>query len=117
MTEQRVKGGRPRKHSPDAKRPTMAFRMGSQLHERLIASAAANERSLSEEIERILEAHFTAADQRTLIREEVRAALAERDAAEAERSRQRAEIWDAHRARLDEIMQSVSPLKVARADA
>lgn len=55
---QRKKGGRPRKYSPDAKRPTMAFRMGSQLHERLIASAEANERSLSEEIERRLEDSF-----------------------------------------------------------
>ncbi|MCJ2067359.1 TraY domain-containing protein [Methylobacterium sp. J-030] len=36
----------------------MAFRMGSQLHERLIASAEANERSLSEEIERRLEDSF-----------------------------------------------------------
>lgn len=80
MADQRVKGGRPRKHSPDAKRPTMAFRMGSRLHERLIASAAVNERSLSEEIERILEAHFAAADQRTIIREEIRAAMDEHEA-------------------------------------
>ena len=55
---QRKKGGRPRKHSPDAKRPTMAFRMSSHLHERLIASADANERSLSEEIERRLDNSF-----------------------------------------------------------
>lgn len=32
--------------------------MGSSLHEKLIVSSVANERSLSEEIERILEDHF-----------------------------------------------------------
>lgn len=55
---QRKKGGRPRKHSPDAKRPTMSFRIGSKLHERLIAASVANERSLSEEIERRMEESF-----------------------------------------------------------
>lgn len=51
----RVKGGRPRKHAAGAKRPTMSFRISSKLHEALIASAAINERSLSEEIEHRLE--------------------------------------------------------------
>lgn len=37
----------------------MAFRMGTQLHAKLIASAEANERSLSEEIERRLEDSYT----------------------------------------------------------
>ena len=55
---QRKKGGRPRRHAPDAKRPTMAFRIGSSLHEKLIAASIANERSLSEEIERRVEASF-----------------------------------------------------------
>lgn len=58
QSPQRKKGGRPRKHSPDAKRPTMSFRISSKLHERLIAASVANERSLSEEIEHRMEESF-----------------------------------------------------------
>lgn len=64
MTEaplQRKKGGRPRRHAPDAKRPTMAFRMGSELHAKLVAASIAHERSLSEEIERRVENSFEVA--------------------------------------------------------
>ncbi len=70
----RVKGGRPRKHAPNAKRPTMAFRISERLHRALLASSAQNERSLSEEIERILEAHFLGNDLKAIIRQELRSA-------------------------------------------
>ena len=59
----RTKGGRPRKYASDEKRPTMTFRVRGGMHEKLIASAKERDVSLSEEIERRLEASFqTAAD-------------------------------------------------------
>ncbi len=74
----RVKGGRPRRHAPNARRPTMAFRMSDALHQQLIAASVANQRSLSEEIERRLEVSFaaqtpslTAEDVRQIVREEM----------------------------------------------
>ena len=44
--------GRPRKYPSDIKRPTLTFRIRNGIHERLKTSAASNELSLSEEIER-----------------------------------------------------------------
>lgn len=55
---QRKKGGRPRKHAPDAKRLSMTFRVNESLHAKIEASAHGNGRSLSEEIERLLENYF-----------------------------------------------------------
>ena len=54
----RVKGGRPRKYASDAKRPTMAFRIRGDMHQRLKTQAEAGEISLSEEIERRLTKSF-----------------------------------------------------------
>ena len=50
----RTKGGRPRKYASDAKRPTMAFRIRGDMHEKLVASAASGGISVSEDIERRL---------------------------------------------------------------
>lgn len=55
---QRKRGGRPRKHTPDAKRLSMTFRVNESLHKKIEASAQTNGRSLSEEIERLLENYF-----------------------------------------------------------
>lgn len=71
--------GRPRKDPEGSLRVNAMFRMTEAMRERLAAAASASGFSMSEQIERIIEAHFAAADQRALIREEVRAALVERD--------------------------------------
>lgn len=55
---QRKKGGRPRKHNRDAKRLSMTFRVNESLHAKIETSAQSNGRSLSEEIERLLENYF-----------------------------------------------------------
>jgi hypothetical protein len=52
------------------------------LRERMEAAAVASGRSLSSEVEHRLIESFVASDLRTLIREEIRAALAERDEAQ-----------------------------------
>ncbi|WP_419828346.1 hypothetical protein [Methylobacterium sp.] len=52
------KGGRPRVYPGTEKRPTLTFRVRGTMHQRLQESAAVNEVSLSEEIERRLERSF-----------------------------------------------------------
>ena len=61
------KGGRPPKDPSGGKRPTLTFRCRSALQEKLQASAAEADRSMSEEVERRLEQSFEAADLETTL--------------------------------------------------
>lgn len=70
-----AKVGRPLKDPEGGRRHNAMFRMSETLRARLSASAEAEGRSLSEEIERRLEASFAAQDMRQIVREEIRAAL------------------------------------------
>ncbi|TDR95675.1 hypothetical protein [Enterovirga rhinocerotis] len=58
----RNKGGRPRKHPKGERRSTLSFRVRGDMHERLAASGRENERSISEEIEFIIQMHYARRD-------------------------------------------------------
>lgn len=72
--------GRPRKAPEKGRRQNYTFRMSDQARDSVIESASRGGRSVSEELERIVEAHFAASDTRQIIREEIRAALDIKDA-------------------------------------
>ncbi len=59
----------------DGRRITTTFRCLPSIRSNLQRAADVSGRSLGEEIERIIEAHYAALDTRTIIREEIRAAL------------------------------------------
>ena len=86
MSEKRPVG-RPRKRPEDGFRRNYTFRMSDRTRDEVFAAAAASQRSMSEEIERRVESASFTDDLRTLIREEIRAALSERQSAEPGRNR------------------------------
>jgi hypothetical protein len=72
--------GRPLKPAAMRKRRNNTFRTRDALYERLKASAEANERSITEEVEYRLEQSFLLQDVRETIREEMRGASKPYDA-------------------------------------
>ncbi len=76
MTEKK-RIGRPPKDPSGGKRYGAMFRQSEALRARLMSAADSAGRSMSEEIERRLEASFDIPDLRLMIREEIRAALRE----------------------------------------
>lgn len=69
--------GRPPKPLAEVKRQVVAFRTTEAMRDRLLAAAEASGRSMAQELEFRLEAMFAAEDTRAIIRDEIRAALAE----------------------------------------
>jgi hypothetical protein len=83
MKAKKVKRGRPPVAENQKKTVNFTFRSRSELRDALAAAAAANDRSISEEIERRLVDSFVAMDINQIIATAVRIALDERDKAEA----------------------------------
>lgn len=69
---------RPKQPAIGKPRRTFTFRLTDVVRERVEASALASGRSVSETLERIVEAHFAGQDQRAMMREVVADVMAER---------------------------------------
>lgn len=85
MSEMKRGPGRPPKAPFERRRHIQTFRVRDLTRERMEAAAEADQCSISEWVEQLVEAHFAGQDQRAIIREEIRAALAEHEAAKRER--------------------------------
>ncbi len=72
-TAPKNKGGRPRKYPADRRRHNQTVRVTEDVRARLLADAAANQRSVSEEIEAIIMAAHAEDRLRAVIREELAA--------------------------------------------
>ncbi len=92
------KRGRPPKAPEKGRRQNYTFRMSDETRDHVIDAAARSGRSMSEELERIVEAHFQRADTLALMQQAVRAAL------EADRQAERERIRTAERERLSAPM-------------
>ena len=75
MSDQPRRVGRPSISPADRKDAHLKFRTRGDLQQRLAAEAAANNRSLSEEVEFRLMQSFVATDIRQIVREEIATAL------------------------------------------
>lgn len=77
MEGEKRRGGRPLKDATDGRRPCVTFRWRPRMRDLIRAAAKANDHSVSEEIEKRLERSFANDEMRSIIREELAAAVPE----------------------------------------